>query len=103
MGMALMGLTHCRKCSKPLASFEYDICSVCRNKEQLEKEREREKKKEIERKRLERVLEIFDDMSDDDIVVFKQLIKKLGNKNKRKKLQQQINELQQQISNIDKE
>ena len=84
MGMAMSGVTHCRKCGRPLSYAEYGICSICENVEYLEKEKEKERIKKIESERLERVLKLFDDFDECDIIAFKQLLKKLGKENKKK-------------------
>lgn len=86
MSFAMSGLTHCDKCGKPLSMNEFGICNVCENKEQL-------KKQNKEKQRLERVLNIFDNMNEYDIKAFKQFIKQLGKEYKKKELEEEINNL----------
>lgn len=90
---ALTGVTHCRKCSKPLNYNEFGICKEC---EREEKERiEEEDKKENERK--EKILSIFYNMNEYEQQALKEFIHKIGIEQKKKITMNKIKELEKEL------
>lgn len=95
MGLALIGVTHCRECHRPLKWNEAGICEQCENK--LIEEYENMQKKEQEEK--EKVLEIFYNMNKYEQKALEEFIHKLGKEYKGKETEKEIERLQKELEN----
>lgn len=96
MGMAMRGVTHCSECGSPLGMGEFDICQTCINEKNNKVKQEQEK-------RLERVLSIFDGVTNKEIVAFRRFLKTLDKEERKKEIQYRMSELQKELDNLNKE
>ena len=96
MGMAMTGLTHCVRCGSPLGMGEFGTCQQCVNEKN-------NKVKEEQEKRLERVLSIFDGVTNKEIVAFRRFLKTLDKEERKKEIQYRMAELQKELDDLNKE
>lgn len=96
MSLAMRGLTHCEECGSPLGMGEYGICLKCINEKNNKVKQEQEK-------RLERVLSIFDGVTNKEIVAFRRFLKTLDKEERKKEIQYKMSELQKELDNLNKE
>lgn len=82
MSLAYPGVTHCLICGCPLKENEYSICEKCEEKDKKEKEK---------------VLNIFYNMDKYEQKALEEFIHKIGKEYKKKEIEKQIENLQNEL------